>query len=27
MLTDPNLTGEQVFLSMFAIVFAAFGAG
>lgn len=27
MLYDDSLTGEKVFLSMFAIVFAAFGAG
>jgi len=27
MLDDPNLDGEGIFLAMFAIVFAAFGAG
>jgi len=27
MVNDPNLDGEKVFCAVFAIVFAAFGAG
>lgn len=27
LVSDPNLSGEKIFLAMFAIVFAAFGAG